>query len=546
MTGARVMTGARSRFERLRLALFAGLAASMLLPAYDALAQEDAEEQAAQEAAAAAAKAEAERRERQQLFQQLQQQIQQMRAREAELLQQKEAEARQQLAEQQERTRQAIARRDRAEAYSQELDRRWEANEARISEITALLEQHQGNLGELFGVTRQIAGDAAGVLRESLISTQLHTPEGEEGRADFMVRIAAARALPSIQELERLWFELMREMTMSGEVVRYQADVIQIEEGAGGPLDEQFAVDLSEDPGQAALEKAAEAGPEREAVPQEVVRVGSFTATSGSEYLGYLPSQTQLTELDGQLSAGFRDIAGNLANTSADAGYTKAVVDPASGALLGVYLQRPNWLQRIALGEVVGYLIIAVGILGVLLSIFQYAYLIKTRIAVRSQLGNLSQPKRDNPLGRLLLAFSGGNGDKVAKRAPENIELAELRLSEAVLREVPRLERFQAFLRLSVAAGPLLGLIGTVIGMIITFHAIVASGTSDPRLMAHGIGQAMIATVLGLGIAIPLLFINAGLTAFSRGIMQTLDEQSELLLADTITEARKRGNQGPA
>ena len=128
----------------------------------------------------------------------------------------------------------------------------------------------------------------------------------------------------------------------------------------------------------------------------------------------------------------------------------------------------------------------------------------------------------------MLLAFRG-DGKRI-----ENAELAELRISEAVLREVPRLERFQSFLRLAVAAGPLLGLIGTVIGMIITFRAIVASGTSDPRLMAQGIGQAMIATVLGLGIAIPLLFINAGLASLSRGLTQTLDEQSQALLAKNV------------
>jgi biopolymer transport protein ExbB len=545
VTRAQFIPSNRPRLQRLRFALFAGLAAAMLLPAYDVPAQEDdAEARAAQEAAEEAARRAAEERARQQAFAQLQQQVQQMRAREAELLQQKEAEARADLQEQQRLTQQAIARRDRAEAYSQELDRRWEANEGQIEEITTLLRQHEGNLGELFGVTRQIAGDAAGVLRESLITTQLEPPEGQEGRAEFMVRIAAAKALPSIQELERLWFEVMREMTMSGEVVRYQADVIQLREG-GEAVDERFEVDLTQDPGEAALEQAEEAGEGTEPVPREVVRVGSFTAITGSEFLGYLPSRGMLTELDGELAGHFRQVAGNLANTPSDAGYTRAVADPASGALLGVYLQRPNWFQRIALGEVVGYVIIAVGILGVLLAIFQYGYLIKTRMAVRSQLQDLSRPKRDNPLGRLLLAFRGGDGEKAPQKAPENVELAELRLSEAVLREVPKLERFQSFLRLAVAAGPLLGLIGTVIGMIITFHAIVASGTSDPRLMAHGIGQAMIATVLGLGIAIPLLFINAGLTAFSRGITQVLDEQSEVLLANAITEARQRQQRAP-
>jgi len=94
-------------------------------------------------------------------------------------------------------------------------------------------------------------------------------------------------------------------------------------------------------------------------------------------------------------------------------------------------------------------------------------------------------------------------------------------------------------LRLAVAAGPLLGLIGTVIGMIITFRAIVASGTSDPKIMARGIGQAMIATVLGLGIAIPLLFITTGLAALSRAVTQILDEQSQSLLAESVGERKQ-------
>jgi biopolymer transport protein ExbB len=339
-----------------------------------------------------------------------------------------------------------------------------------------------------------------------VLSTQFRPPSGEEERSEFMVRMAGAKALPSITELERLWYEVMREMKGTGEVVRYQTDVLQRAD-------------------------------ESNAVPTEVVRVGPFTVTDGKEFLGYLSSEKQLTQLRGELPGEFLSTAAKLFRTPPDAGYTAAVVDPSRGALLGLYLQRPSWLQRIRLGEAVGYVIIAVGILGLLLAIFQYGYLIRTRLAVQSQLQNLSQPQENNPLGRLLLAFAG-HGGRGTNPEPESAELAELRLSEAVLREVPKLERFQSFLRLAVAAGPLLGLIGTVIGMIITFHAIVASGSSDPKLMAHGIGQAMIATVLGLSIAIPLLFINAGLAAFSRSITQVLDEQSEALLAESITHSR--------
>jgi biopolymer transport protein ExbB len=437
--------------------------------------------------------------------------VQRLRDQERQLAQEREQRFRAELQRQERLAQEALTRRNNAEARSNALDRQWNDNETRIREVQELLTQNEGNLGELFGVTRQVAGDAASVLQASIVSTQLPRPaEGEEERADFMRRLAGARALPSIVELERLWYELVREMTEAGKVVKYTAPV--------SPVDDPNTADVDES---------------KAPVEREVVRVGPFTATSDGEYLAYLASARSLSQLDGQLVGEFQSIARNLQGATAGAGYQRAIVDPASGALLSLYVQRPNVIQRIEEGEVVGYVIIAVGVLGVLLAIFQAGYLLVTRFAVSAQLRNLNNPSKNNPLGRVLLAFRG-EGKRI-----ENHELAELRISEAVLREVPRLERFQAFLRLAVAAGPLLGLIGTVIGMIITFRAIVASGTSDPRLMAQGIGQAMIATVLGLGIAIPLLFINSGLAALSRSVTQVLDEQSQSLLAQSIGQQKQ-------
>jgi biopolymer transport protein ExbB len=296
-------------------------------------------------------------------------------------------------------------------------------------------------------------------------------------------------------------------MTDTAKVVKFRTPVARLDDEATPDVDESLQTE-----------------------EREVVRVGPFTASSNGRYLGYIPSKKKLSELHGEIVGEFQDIGRRLQATSPDAGYQRALVDPARGALLSQYIDRPSWARRVQEGEAVVWVIIFVGGLGVLLAAFQGVYLLMQRLAVRAQLRDLDNPKESNPLGRVLIAFRG-DGKRV-----ESAELAELRISEAVLREVPRLERFQSFLRLAVAAGPLLGLIGTVIGMIITFHAIVASGTSDPRLMADGIGKAMIATVAGLGIAIPLLFINAGLAALSRSLTQILDEQSQALLAQSARQ----------
>jgi biopolymer transport protein ExbB len=430
----------------------------------------------------------------------LPQYVQRLREDERRLAQEREARFRAALQKAERQAQEAVARRNAAEARSSQLDKQWMANEARIAQLSGLLKEHEGYLGELFGVTRQVAGDAANTLQQSLLTVQYGTPAEGEDRAEFLRRLAGARALPSITELERLWYELLREMTDGGQVVKFKTSVLE--------RDNKTKVDMN------------------------VVRVGPFTAVSDGQYLGYLPSQKSLAQLNGELIGQFRSIARTLQSAPAN-GYARAVVDPASGGILSLYIERPGVIRRIREGEVVGYVIIGVGAIGVLLALYQAVFLVLTRVAVSAQLRDLRSPKQNNPLGRVLLAFRG-DGKRV-----QSAELAELRISEAVLREVPKLERFQSFLRLAVAAGPLLGLIGTVIGMIITFRAIVSSGSSDPKIMARGIGQAMIATVLGLGIAIPLLFITAGLAALSRAVTQILDEQSHSTLADSTGERKQ-------
>jgi biopolymer transport protein ExbB len=386
----------------------------------------------------------------------------------------------------------ARAERNAQENRSKILSAQFEANEKKLTELQGVLDAKGGNLGELFGVVRIVAGDVQSVLYNSIISAQF--PKREL----FVAELAASKALPSIDKLEKLWFEMQREMTETGRNVKFQAAVV---------------------------------APDGTPSTAEVVRIGPYVAIQEDAFLSYLPSQYQLTEYTRQPDSPFPGLADDYAEASS--GYERMVIDPARGALLALVVQRPTIMERIHQGEFVGYVIIVVGVVGAVLAVLQFLFLIKEGGAVRRQLGNVDRPTPDNALGRVLSAFKGD-----AAKIEENAEVVELRISEAVLREVPKLERYQSFLSLAVAAGPLLGLVGTVIGMIITFQSITESGSGDPKLMAAGIGQAMIATVLGLGIAVPLLFANAALRARSRAIVQILDEQSTGLLAERLEKQK--------
>jgi biopolymer transport protein ExbB len=397
--------------------------------------------------------------------------------------------------------RQAEQRRNELDAVSDRLSDQHSQNELRISNLNTQLREKAQQLGlaELFGLARQSANDVSSILQQSLITTQFPPAPGELPRDEWLRQFAAPGPTPTAAQLERLWLEIQREMTASGQVAKYRAPVVQ---------------------------------PSGESIDTEVIRIGPFTASSNGRFLSYIPTLRALNVLPRQLPSEFMRVLADFER--ATSGYARAVVDANRGVLLNLYVERPTPLERIELGETVGYVIIFVGILGALAFIYQLFSLIFVRLAVSKQLKNLDNPTPNNPLGRVLLAFKGDKSN-----IEENADVAELRITEAVLREVPKLERFQAFLRLCVAAGPLLGLIGTVVGMIITFQSITETGSSDPRLMATGIGQAMIATVLGLGIAIPLLFANALLNSLSRGVVQILDEQSAGMLAESIEKQRR-------
>ncbi|MGO2135047.1 MAG: MotA/TolQ/ExbB proton channel family protein, partial [Marinobacter sp.] len=175
----------------------------------------------------------------------------------------------------------------------------------------------------------------------------------------------------------------------------------------------------------------------------------------------------------------------------------------------------------------VGYVVVALGALGLLVALVQYAYLLRTTLTQRRQLVDLERLRDDNPLGRVLRRFHAFGAEHVP-------EALEARLDEAMLAEQPRLERGQALVKMLAAVAPLLGLLGTVTGMIVTFQSITVFGTGDPQLMAGGISQALVTTVLGLITAVPLLFAHTALASRSRALIGSMEGRASAVLADRL------------
>jgi len=369
------------------------------------------------------------------------------------------------------------------------------ANQKTIADLKTQIQAQAGDYVQVQGAVKEAAGAFRAVASESLISAQ--APE----RLQTIDALADNDGYPPVADLERFWFALQQELTEGGKVARFKAPVVDVD---------------------------------GQRTEREVVRIGTFSAFSGDDYLVFDPQATALVELTRQPARHWRALADDFGD--AKGGTQPAMIDPSHGSLLAQEALRPNLKERVDQGGVIAYVIIVIGVAGALLALYQLVYLLRVGRGVRAQLADIGRPRDDNPLGRVLAAFRGDPAQGIG-----DAEVLELRLSEAILREIPALERFQPLLRLIIAAGPLLGLVGTVTGMIITFQVIQDQGAGDPRLMAGGISQAMITTVLGLGVAVPMLFVNAMLSARSRVLVQILDEQSAGLLARHIESGDARG-----
>jgi biopolymer transport protein ExbB len=263
--------------------------------------------------------------------------------------------------------------------------------------------------------------------------------------------------------------------------------------------------------------------------PQDVLRVGTFSAYGADAFLRYDADAGELLAPPRQPS-GLGQVADYLDSSAAVASLP---VDPSRGTWLAQLQRQPKLWDRVQQGGLVGWVILVLGAFGLLLAVWRMVYLTRVGRGVSAQMHDLSAPRADNPLGRII-------GVLGPKPQLADLETLELKLDEAILQETPPLEKGQGLLKLLCAVAPLLGLLGTVTGMIVTFQAITQGGGGDSRLMADGISQALVTTVLGLVVAIPLLFLHTLLASRSKGLIQLLEQQSAGLIALHLSGAPRR------
>ena len=178
-----------------------------------------------------------------------------------------------------------------------------------------------------------------------------------------------------------------------------------------------------------------------------------------------------------------------------------------------MYLDKPGWFQRIAQGKLIGFIIILIGLIGTVFSIFKIY-----------KLRNYTKEVSDDSSGVI-------NEMTKTIKSGDSRESKENAIDEIIINYTGTLEWGSNWIKFFAAVAPLLGLLGTVIGMIETFQAITLFGTGDPKQMAGGISQALVTTMLGLIVAAPLLGMYTFISEKTSSILQIVEEKASYLLS---------------
>lgn len=414
---------------------------------------------------------------------QLLEEVKNNRVSEAKLNKQREAEFTSARADKQALLRKAQSDLAAERARGDRLAKQFADNETMLSEKEQELDQATGDLGEMFGVVRQASAEAFGRISTSIVSAEY------PGRAVFLQRMSEeSEGLPNITELENMWIALQTEMTESGKVSRFTTEVVLLDGGTS---------------------------------QQDVIRVGTFNLIGEQGYLIYDDQNEQVQPLGRQPDSHL--VASAMGLREATSGIQPLFVDPTRGVILGLLKGKATMEERYHAGGPVGYTITVMLAIGLLIGLYKVITLTLVSGKMRKQLNDTSNPSDGNPLGRILKVYHANKGSDT-----ENLEL---KLDEAILKELPRIEAGINIIKIFAAIAPLLGLLGTVLGMIATFQQITLFGTGDPRLMAGSISMALVTTAQGIIAALPLILTHSIVAGRSKSIVHILDEQTAGIVA---------------
>ena len=362
------------------------------------------------------------------------------------------------------------------------LTKEYATNDITIAQRAVELDNATGTLGEMFGVTRAAAADAYGQIATSIVSSEF------AGRGKALDIIANSKKIPELEQLEELWIALQTEMTQSGKVSQFSSEVTSLDGSTS---------------------------------TQTITRIGTFNLVSADGFLNY-------NDEVGQVQPLAKQPAGYITGTASDfftetSGHHPLYIDPSRGGILALETRKKVLMEFYHEGGTVGYAITVLLALGFIIALERMIVLSTISSRIKSQEKNLEQPNENNPLGRLIKVYHENKN--------VDAETLELKLDEAILRETPKIDRGINLIKMFAAIAPLMGLLGTVIGMIMTFQTITLFGTGDPKIMAGDISLALVTTALGLICALPLILIHSVVAGKSKSVLQKLDEQSAGLIA---------------
>lgn len=351
-------------------------------------------------------------------------------------------------------------------------------NEAELAQLEEKLRLETGSLGELFGVVRQNAKELESELKSSVTGVDANSYQKD------IDAIVAAKSLPTLTQLQAMWRSMEEQIKASGEMANVSFTLLN--------------------------------GEGREQTVNGV-RLGSMALLDDT---GYVKWNGQRGDAVNYLR---QPESGPTANTISSGDIDALVIDPSRGILLEQLANSPTLADRLNAGGVVGKIILGLLAIGLLIALVRGASLMISRQKIMKQLKTPAQPG-DNPLGRVLAVYQ--------KDKHRSVEALELRLLEAVVDEQTHLEKGLSMLKLLAALAPMLGLLGTVTGMIETFQVITQFGNGDPKVMAGGISMALVTTVLGLVSAMPLLLAHNVLSSQAENIRSILEKQGIGLVAE--------------